>query len=178
MSYLSAVGVWSVRLSRLCRPTHSKRCYYVDRPAYNEVVIAACRKDKREDTLLRKIAVYHLPAIAYAALIVGLSSMTNVHLPKVQFVELDKVIHFCEYAIFTWLVYRSTSHLHTRVGVEEATFLSLGFVALFAFGDEFYQSFVPGRQSDAADFLTDVAAAMVTVTVVRLFHRRAQGIIA
>jgi VanZ family protein len=114
--------------------------------------------------LFRKFAVYQLPAIAYAALIVGLSSLTNVH--------------FCEYAIFTWLVYRATAHLHVRVGVEEATFLALGFVALFAFGDEFYQSFVPGRQSDAADFLADVAAAMVIVATIRLVHRRTQRIIA
>jgi VanZ family protein len=128
--------------------------------------------------LFRKFAVYQLPAIAYAALIVGLSSLTNVHLPKVQFIEIDKVIHFCEYAIFTWLVYRATAHLHVRVGVEEATFLALGFVALFAFGDEFYQSFVPGRQSDAADFLADVAAAMVIVATIRLVHRRTQRIIA
>jgi VanZ family protein len=128
--------------------------------------------------MLKKIAYYHLPAIAYAALIIGLSSMSDIHLPKVQFVEMDKVAHFCEYTVFCWLVFRSASHLHPRVGIEEASFLSLGFVALFAFADEFYQSFVPGRQSDPTDFLTDVAAAMVVVAALRLIRRRSQRVIA
>jgi len=128
--------------------------------------------------MLKRIAYYHLPAVAYAALIIGLSSMADVHLPKVQFVEMDKVAHFCEYAVFCWLVFRSAAHLHPRVGIEEASFLSLGFVALFAFADELYQSFVPGRQSDPSDFLTDVAAAMVVVVALRLIRRRSQRVIA
>ncbi len=127
---------------------------------------------------MRKFAVYHLPAIAYAGLIIGLSSLSNVRLPKMQLFELDKVIHFIEYGLFTWLTFRSTSHLHRRLGVEEASFLALGFVTMFAFVDEFYQSFVPGRQSDTADFLTDVAAAMLIVTVLRLIKRHPQQVIA
>ena len=127
---------------------------------------------------MRRFLVYHLPAIGYAGLIIGLSSLSNVRLPKVQLVELDKVIHFVEYALFTWLVYRSTTHFHREVGIEEASFLALGMVTLFAFADEFYQSFIPGRQSDPTDFLTDVAAAMVVVALLRLLRRRPQGLIA
>lgn len=128
--------------------------------------------------MIRRFFIYHLPAIAYAGLIIGLSSLTDIRLPKTQLIEFDKVIHFFEYGLFTWLTYRSTSHLHNRIGVEEASFLALGFVTLFAFFDEFYQSFVPGRQSDTADFLTDVAAAMLIITVLRLMPRRPQQIIA
>jgi VanZ family protein len=129
-------------------------------------------------TAPRQFLFYHLPAVVYAGLIIGLSSLTNIHLPKTQFVELDKVIHFAEYGLFAWLVSRSTSHLHRAVGVDESSFLALGFVTMFAFADEFYQSFIPGRQSDTADFLTDVAAAIVVVAVVRLVKRPAQQIIA
>lgn len=128
--------------------------------------------------MIRRFAVYHLPAIAYAGLIIGLSSLSDVRLPKMQLLEFDKVIHFIEYSLFTWLTFRSTSHLHHRLGVEEASFLALGFVTLFAFVDEFYQSFIPGRHSDTADFLTDVAAAMLIIAVLRLIKRRPQQIIA
>lgn len=128
-------------------------------------------------TMIRQFLLYHLPAIAYAGLIIGLSTLTNVHLPKTQFVELDKVIHFVEYGLFAFLVARSTSRLHRSVGVDEASFMALGFVALFAFADELYQSFVPGRQSDTADYLTDVAAAIVVIAVGRLVWRHREQII-
>jgi len=126
--------------------------------------------------MLRKFLLYHLPALAYAALIIGFSSLRDVRLPRVQFVEIDKVAHFCEYLLFGWLVFRSARNLHVSIHKEDAAFLALGFVTLFAFGDEFYQSFIPGRQSDPFDFLTDVAATIVAVIVAGLWKRRTQEI--
>ncbi len=127
---------------------------------------------------MRRFLVFHLPAIAYAGLIIGLSSLTNVTLPKTQIVELDKVIHFLEYAVFGVLVWRSLCHLHPKVTATDAAFAGVAFITLFAFADEIYQSFVPGRQSDIADFFTDVIGAAVAVTICMIIRARVQRIIA
>ena len=127
---------------------------------------------------MRAFFVYHLPAIAYAGLIIGLSSLTNVTLPRTQFIELDKVIHFCEYALFGYLVWRSLCHLHSAVGTIDAAFLGVGFVTLFALADELYQSFVPNRQPDIADFFTDVIGAAMAIAVCLLIKSRTQRVIA
>ncbi len=121
--------------------------------------------------------VYHLPAIAYAGLIIGLSSLTNVRLPKTELIALDKVIHFCEYAFFGVLAFRSASRWHRSVRLDDAAFLAIASITVYAFGDEFYQSFVPGRQADMADFFTDVAGAVVGVLVMLMLARRSERII-
>jgi VanZ family protein len=128
--------------------------------------------------VLRKFVFYHLPALAYAALIIGLSSLSNIRLPRVQFVEIDKVAHFCEYIVFGWLVCRSARHIHSSIDTHDAAFLTLGFVTVFAFTDEFYQSFIPGRQSDPFDFLTDVAATLTAIVILRLWRGRREEITA
>lgn len=121
--------------------------------------------------------VFHLPAIAYAGLIIGLSSLTNVRLPKTEFVALDKVIHFCEYAFFGILAFRSASRWHCAIKREDAAFLAIACITLYAFGDEFYQSFVPGRQADMADFYTDVAGSVAGVVVMWVLAKRSERII-
>lgn len=127
---------------------------------------------------MRAFLTYHLPAIIYAGLIIGLSSLTNVKLPRSQLIELDKVIHFCEYALFGYLVWRSFCRISISVGPVDAAFLGVGFVTLFALADELYQSFVPSRQPDLADFFTDVAGAVVATAICLVLRARSQRIIA
>ncbi|MBI5267620.1 MAG: VanZ family protein [candidate division Zixibacteria bacterium] len=128
--------------------------------------------------MLRRFLLYHLPALAYAALIIGLSSLRDVRLPRVQFLAIDKVAHFMEYVIFAWLVFRSARHIHPAVNTDDAAFLTLGFVTVFAFGDEFYQGYIPGRQSDPFDFLTDVAAGLAAVVAIRFLRQHTRKITA
>lgn len=63
----------------------------------------------------------------------------------------DKLIHFTEYGIFGFL--GGLAYLETRRGLV----LLLVFGAAFAGLDEFWQSFVPGRNSDLYDFWADQA---------------------
>lgn len=127
---------------------------------------------------MRVFLTYHLPAIVYAGLIIGLSSLTKVTLPKTQFIELDKVIHFCEYALFGYLVWRSFCHIHRAVNPIDAAFLGVGFITLFALADELYQSFVPNRQPDIADFFTDITGAVVAIALCLLLRYKTQRVIA
>ncbi len=83
---------------------------------------------------------------------------------------MDKLLHFCEYAVFAMLIYRSFSHISDSFRGRLMLFLSMFFVVLFAGFDEFYQSYIPGRQSDPYDLLFDVLGAFIIITY--LFLRK------
>ncbi|MBN2226401.1 MAG: VanZ family protein [candidate division Zixibacteria bacterium] len=99
---------------------------------------------------------YHLPAILYAALIIIVSSMSNLTPPSVGIVGVDKLAHFFEYAILAVLVFRSFSHLSSRMRPGLVFLLSLLFVAIFALFDECFQAYIPGRHSDVYDIVFDL----------------------
>jgi hypothetical protein len=70
----------------------------------------------------------------------------------------DKLAHFLTYGTIAALL---------AVGVKRrqpSTLILL--VSLIGALDEWHQVYLPGRSSDIADFLTDVAAAIVAVTLV------------
>lgn len=117
---------------------------------------------------MKEFTKYHLPAVLYAALIIVLSSLPGLGLPSVKIIQLDKIIHFIEYAIFAVLIYRSFSHISDRIKGRLVIFLSMLFVALFAVFDEVYQSYVPGRQSDAFDLLFDFLGALLIIVYLSL----------
>ena len=81
---------------------------------------------------------------------------------------LRKCAHFSEYAVLFGLAYwlcRSRIKLSKTLALP----LVLGSVILFAVSDEFHQSFVPGRTSQAKDVLIDsLGAATVALVAFRL----------
>ena len=126
----------------------------------------------RQDSRLRNFAWYHLPAILFAVAILSVSSIPNLHGPELRVVPFDKLAHFLEYAFFSFLIFRSLSRL---TWIERATtvfLLSLLILSLFAAGDEYFQRFVPGRQSDPADFAADVIGGILILTYLWLRKHR------
>lgn len=121
---------------------------------------------------MKRFLKYHLPFLLYAALILLVSSVPNLKSPELRFVAFDKMAHLGEYALFTLLAIRSLGRL-TKPGrlwqAYLATFLSLVFFALI---DEWVQSFVPGRHSDRADYLTDLLAGTVVIFLHWLILKR------
>ena len=115
---------------------------------------------------------YHLPAIAYAALILAVSSVPSLKTPEVRFFAADKVAHFIEYAIFAFLAFRSLIHIpilsRTNLAVPAAVLL----VAGFAYLDELYQRHIPGRHSDMNDYAADLAGALLVLGLTWLRHHR------
>lgn len=101
-----------------------------------------------------------LPVIGYCALIFVLSSFPSYkQLPSFKF--SDKLLHFIAYGILAVLfcrAFNSTQRWRDRSGL---LFL-LSVVATTAYGlsDEWHQSFVPGRRSDAADVVADFAGSL------------------
>ncbi len=110
---------------------------------------------------MRNFLKYHLPAILYGGLILGLSSLSHLNLPRIRSVQLDKILHFTEYAIFSALVFRSFSHFPRSLSPRLAALLAFLVRVIFALVDETYQGFVPGRHRDWSDFAADLSGAVL-----------------
>ena len=119
---------------------------------------------------MKKFLIYHFPALLYAALIITLSSLQNIDIRPLQMLAFDKIVHFVEYSIFAFLIFRSISHISNKINLNKSLLLSALIVCLFAWGDETFQRFVPGRHFDIYDLLTDVAGAWLVILF--LWQRR------
>ena len=80
----------------------------------------------------------------------------------------DKVAHFVEYGLFALLAYRSFSHFGPRMTGRRSLLFTVLFLSLFACLDEFYQRFIPGRQSELADLAVDLLGIVSALVFVRL----------
>lgn len=114
---------------------------------------------------------YGGPVLVYAGLIYFLSSQSQFPEEFPSFFGFDKVVHFVEYYIFGWLLYRwfsSPDRVWGRRGVLLMTLLvGIG----YAVGDEWHQSFVPGRDASFFDALFDAAGiAVAAVTYPFIFR--------
>jgi VanZ family protein len=116
--------------------------------------------------------VYHLPVILYAAVVLSLSSIPDLKGPSVRHIVLDKPAHFLEYALFGFLTFRSFSNMTSRITNNLAGLLSVLSLSLFALLDEYYQSFVPGRNYDTADLVTDILGAFLVISFLWLRKRK------
>ena len=110
---------------------------------------------------MKRFVSHHIPALLYAALIITLSSIPRADLPEIALLRADKLLHFAEYAVFAVLIYRSMSDLFGVHRLALVFWVSSGITILFAAIDEFYQKYVPGRHSDAADLILDIAGAVL-----------------
>ena len=91
----------------------------------------------------------------YAGLILVVSGVPGSNLPGVVDFVSDKALHFGEYGLLGLLgVWAYRSH---RGVFKYLLLFGVGFAGL----DELWQSQVPGRQSEVADFLADVAGHFV-----------------
>ena len=113
-----------------------------------------------------------MPVILYAGAVIALSSIPNLNPPPIKVLAADKVMHFIEYGIFALLAFRSFSNIGDDARINWALFLSSLFLCLFAVFDEYYQRFIPGRQFDIYDIITDVGGAMLVLLLLWLRLKR------
>ena len=106
-----------------------------------------------------------LPALAWAALIFWLSAQPKLVIDLER--GTDKLAHFLAYAVLGALL----ALAQTRTGWPPAAAYALGIA--YGASDEWHQSFVPGRASDAADWLADAAGVVVAVALYQRMRRRA-----
>lgn len=109
------------------------------------------------------------PPVLWAAVLFGLSQISSVpSSPQFFFIPSDKVVHFALY--FTLGALLARSRRRSGSGVAHAALVGIG--AVYGLSDEWHQSFVPGRTSDAADWLADLAGVTVGYVLVALLGRR------
>ena len=110
-----------------------------------------------------------LPPLIWAGVILFGTSLPQDAVP-VQTSNIDKFLHFTIYTVFAFLLTRQISEDTTRGrAVLGAVFIA----AAFAAADEWHQRFIPGRFPEFADWLADVAGAILGAIIYALvFDRR------
>ena len=117
-------------------------------------------------SILRLLAAYWLPAALYVALILMVSSKPFLA-PPIRFPYVDKVAHLAEYGVLGLLLARAlrASAPGSR-GLARAAWAVAGGILVGA-GDEWFQSFVPGRESSLLDVAADTLGAALAQALPR-----------
>jgi len=121
---------------------------------------------------LKRFAVYQLPFILYAGLIVLLSSMSKPPMPKFGIPNFDKYIHVVEYGVFCALAIRAIARIPLKIHRALIYLAALVVSCGFALSDEWHQSFVPGRHFDLYDLLADAIGIVLAIILFILIRNR------
>ena len=115
--------------------------------------------------------------LTWMVIIFALSAQEHPPQPDLGFSWQDKLLHAATYAVLAFLTFRAATVL-PRLGRSPALLLSLALAwnALYGLSDEWHQSFVPGRDASALDWLADVLGAAIALAVLRWLHRRQSGL--
>ena len=113
----------------------------------------------------RRHALRWGPAVLWAALIFGLSSMSS--LPPPPGGLTDKHAHFVTYGVLAALVVWGLTDRAPARTTWAAAAAAVALAALYGASDEWHQSFVPGREVSALDLAADTAGAAVAAAVLR-----------
>ena len=115
---------------------------------------------------------YHLPMILYAGVIIAISSIPDLHPPKIRMIAFDKAAHFVEYALFAFLTFRSFSNWAWMNRMGRGCIFAALFLTMFAVFDESYQYLIPGRFASAYDVLADLGGALLVLAFFEVRRRR------
>jgi VanZ family protein len=82
-------------------------------------------------------------------------------LPQTWEFILGKLAHFLEYAILSFLLINALSNY--QISKKKIIFLVAGLSMLYAFFDEYHQSFIPGRTPSLNDLTVDGLGILLAV---------------
>ena len=102
------------------------------------------------------------PSLAWAGVILLLTSVPGRAVPSVAIPYVDKLVHLAMYGILGALLARAGADSPAPARLSIALF---GAVALFAAADEWHQRFIPDRSQDRYDWLADVVGAGAALTL-------------
>lgn len=119
----------------------------------------------------RQIVFYWLPVALYISLIFYVSSLTQPPDP-LQFSGADKFYHLGEYGLFSLLVGRAIRKSLSPYSMLGASVMTLALVMIVGSADEYYQSFVPGRDSSLLDWGADALAAVMAQALLWQFWKK------
>lgn len=110
--------------------------------------------------------------ILWMGIIFALSAQERLPQPDLGFIWQDKVQHAAAYAVLAFLTFSAAALLRRlrRSGVMLFG-ITLAWAALYGLSDEWHQSFVPGRDASALDWLADVIGAAIALLALSLLRR-------
>ena len=129
----------------------------------------AGRTSWRPKSGLARFVVFKLPALAYMAFIYYTSS-GPVTSPTLNAIP-DYYLHALGYSFLCVLVFWA---LHERIDVSNGRggySLPILITVLYGISDEFHQSFVPARDSEIKDVVSDSVGAMLGIVFVIILGR-------
>ena len=105
---------------------------------------------------------YWAPVVVYALAIFIFSSMPEpiVSIPYL-FPHSDKVYHFLEYAVLGFLLIRALSSSRKDIGNFALRLIAVVLAIVYGVSDEIHQYFVPGRNMEFLDLLSDGFGAYI-----------------
>lgn len=110
----------------------------------------------------RSFIIYQLPLYFYLVGIFALSSIPPDSMPDIDTPsDFDKVIHFVEYAILGFLLFRALFS-SGRASARWSAVLALCCAVALGGIDELYQS-LPGRNTSVYDWISDSLGAIVAI---------------
>jgi VanZ family protein len=115
---------------------------------------------------------YWLPVILWAAFIFALSCVPGKDIPNLPIPNFHKLVHLIEYSVLGLLLIRALSHTVMRLSTGRLILLSMAIISIFAFSDEWHQTFVPGRHGCIADAVNDIIYAVIGIFVYKRIIRR------
>ena len=120
---------------------------------------------------------YWAPPLLYMALIFAISSMKQppFPMPEFEWLTIDKIYHFIEYAILGGLVARAFLKAKPSVVPSQLVWgLAAVLSILYGASDEWHQTFVPGRLATVADWVADVLGSIAGVLGAYLYYKKKQ----
>jgi len=120
-----------------------------------------------------RLFFYVLPLVSYMLLIFALSSVSRYPESCSWVFGLDKFVHTLEYYVLGCLLMRVLVTSPHGVFAEAPAVFAMIFGTLYAIGDEWHQSFVPGRYASIYDLLFDMLGVAIAVVIYRFVRRRA-----
>jgi VanZ family protein len=111
-----------------------------------------------------------VPVLLYITAILVVSAQPGLRPPPGLHLS-DKVYHFCEYLGLGLLLVRALRATMRPRPPIVASLVAIAIGLAMATGDEWFQSFVPGRESSAFDVLADVTG-VIMAQITYLFAAR------
>ncbi|HEV2129330.1 MAG TPA: VanZ family protein [Thermomicrobiales bacterium] len=119
---------------------------------------------------IRSVVVHFLPALSVMAVIFTFSDQPKLpQIPSLSTQITSVAGHFTVYLVLALLLWWALGvfDLSTR----QRYAIAFVIATLYGISDEWHQSFVPGRQPDVLDVLTDAIGVTTGLLAIHLAHR-------
>ncbi len=106
-----------------------------------------------------------LPVVLWIAVIFSFSSLSEEALPDIGIIGADKFGHMLEFFVLGALCIKAFSKSFPNLGLMKIVVSSILIALLCAAIDELRQCFIPTRNADILDFISDFIGANIGVII-------------